>query len=440
MSTRTDRARSGFRPVGSLRLPAHRESSATLAGAYPFLAAPPPNAGVPIGTDTLTGSVFAFDPWTLYAAGVLTNPNVLLAGVIGQGKSALAKSLAIRSIAAGRAVYVPGDPKGEWAAVAHAVGGRVLTLGPGQRDRLNPLDTPAGADPAVARAGQLALLGTLAETAVDRALAPVEHTLISTALTATAAAGGVPTMRGLVDRLANPDPRVARELRWTAGEYEQASRDLTHGLRRLVVGDLGGMFDGPTTVALDPQAPMVVLDLSRLGSHDQGLTLAMACGSAWLDTAVRAGDQKRWIIYDEAWRILSSLPLLRRMQSQWKLSRAHGIANLIVLHRLSDLDATGAAGSQTRAVAEGLFADCSTRVIYRQESDQVGPTTTSLGLTAPERAIITALPRGTGLWKLPRTSHVVAHQLHPAEVDVVDTDRAMRDTPPPPVAGDGGPA
>ena len=61
------------------------------------------------------------------------------------------------------------------------------------------------------------------------------------------------------------------------------------------------------------------------------------------------------------------------MQSQWKLSRAHGIANLIVLHRLSDLDATGAAGSQTRAVAEGLLADCSTRVIYRQESDQTRP-------------------------------------------------------------------
>ena len=112
MSTRTDPARSGFRPVGRLRLPAHRESSATLAGAYPFLAAPAPNTGVPIGTDTLTGSVFAFDPWTLYAAGVLTNPNVLLAGVIGQGKSALAKSLAIRSIAAGRRGLRARGPQG----------------------------------------------------------------------------------------------------------------------------------------------------------------------------------------------------------------------------------------------------------------------------------------------------------------------------------------
>ena len=86
----------------ALRLPAHRASSATLAGAYPFLVAPSCSVGVLVGTDALTGEPFCFDPWDLYAAGLLTNPNVLLAGVIGQGKSALAKPLALRSIAAGR--------------------------------------------------------------------------------------------------------------------------------------------------------------------------------------------------------------------------------------------------------------------------------------------------------------------------------------------------
>ena len=123
-----------------LRLPSHRASSATLAGVYPFLASTPLDRGVYVGTDAFTGSAFCFDPWTLYAEGVLTNPNMLLAGVIGQGKSALAKSLAVRSIAAGRRVYVPGDPKGEWAPVAEAVGGRVIALGHGLATRLNPLD------------------------------------------------------------------------------------------------------------------------------------------------------------------------------------------------------------------------------------------------------------------------------------------------------------
>ena len=78
---------------------------------------------------------------------MLTNPNALLAGVIGTGKSALAKSLATRSLAFGIRVYVPGDPKGEWTAVTRAVGGTAITLGQGQPTRLNPLDEgrrPAG--------------------------------------------------------------------------------------------------------------------------------------------------------------------------------------------------------------------------------------------------------------------------------------------------------
>ena len=128
---------------------------------------------------------------------------------------------------------------------------------------------------------------------------------------------------------------------------------------------------------------------------------------------------------------MGPLPLVRRMQAQWKLSRALGVANLLVLHRLSDLDAAGGAGSEIRAVADGLLADCATRIIYRQETDQLGPTATALGLTGPERELLPALPRGTGLWKLPGgRAHVVHHRLHPLEAAVVDTDTAMRGTRP----------
>lgn len=47
--------------AGRLHLPPHRASSATLAGAYPFLTVPLPAHGVPIGDDALTGAAFAFD-------------------------------------------------------------------------------------------------------------------------------------------------------------------------------------------------------------------------------------------------------------------------------------------------------------------------------------------------------------------------------------------
>lgn len=402
-----------------LRLSAHRASSSTLAGAYPFLIPPACSTGVPVGTDALTGEPFCFDPWDLYAAGVLTNPNVVLAGVIGQGKSALAKTLALRSIGAGRRVYVPGDPKGEWAPVAGAVGGVVVRLGPGLPTRLNPLDMPA-ADARVVHAQRLRLLGALAATALHRDLTAAEHTTLDTALATAASTDRTVTIPDVVDALhcrAEGAPAI----------------DLEHGLRRLVRGELAGLFDGPSTHHLDPAAPMVVLDLSALGGDDHALELAMTCAAGWLDAALTTTvpTVHRWVVYDEAWRLLRSVPLIRRLQSQWKLSRAYGIANLMVLHRLSDLDAVGAAGSEARSLAEGLLADCSTRIVYRQEADQVPAAARALGLTRPERDLLPALPRGVGLWKLPGRSHVVRHVLHPDEVAVVDTDAAMRGTPSP---------
>ncbi|MCA0328463.1 MAG: ATP-binding protein [Actinobacteria bacterium] len=385
--------------------------------------------------DALTGGPFCFDPWALYAAGTLTNPNVLLAGVIGQGKSALAKSLAVRSIAAGRRVYVPGDPKGEWAPVARAVGGKVLALGPGLVTRLNPLEPgPASsADEAdrrsIVRARRLRLLSAISETTLRRDLRPVEHGALDAAVTLIEHHDN-PTIPAVVDALGEPDHNAAAADRTSPAERAADGRDLVHALRRLVRGDLAGMFDGPSTDHLDPAAPMVVLDLSALGSDENALAVAMTCASSWLEAALthEAGGY-RWIIYDEAWRLLRSVALMRRMQAQWKLSRAYGIANLLVVHRLSDLDAVGAVGSEARGIADGLLADCSTRVIYRQESDQLGTTAASLGLTRTERDLLPALPRGTGLWTFSGRSHLVRHRLHVDELAAFDTDAAMREMP-----------
>ncbi|MCZ3390018.1 MAG: ATP-binding protein [Actinomycetia bacterium] len=416
------------------RLPAHRASSATLAGAYPFLVPAPSDTGVYVGTDALTGGPFCFDPWSLYTAGVLTNPNVLLAGVIGQGKSALAKSLAVRSIAAGRRVYVPGDPKGEWAAVADAVGGTVVSLGHGMTTRLNPLDPgppprdhESSAWGSLVRGRRLRLLSAVVELTLGRELRPVEHDALDAALTVVEQMSA-PTIPDVVRSLTDPDQVAATADGTTVAERALDGRDLAHALRRLVRGDLAGMFDGPSSERLDASAPMVVLDLSRVGSDDSALALAMTCASSWLEAALTSdtGGQ-RWVVYDEAWRLLRSVPLVRRMQAQWKLSRSYGIANLLVIHRLSDLDAVGAAGSEARAIADGLLADCSTRVVYRQETDQLIGTGDALGLTTTERELLPALPRGTGLWKISGRSYIVRHQLHVDELAVFDTDAAMRD-------------
>ena len=119
-----------MRSPGRLRLPRHQDTSATLAGAYPFMAEGGLGSdGVFVGQDLYSGGSFVYDPWVLYARGIITAPNLVLAGIVGSGKSSLAKSLYTRSLPFGRRVYVPGDPKGEHTAVAEAVGGKAIVLG-----------------------------------------------------------------------------------------------------------------------------------------------------------------------------------------------------------------------------------------------------------------------------------------------------------------------
>ncbi|MCL2464722.1 MAG: ATP-binding protein, partial [Micrococcales bacterium] len=136
-----DTGPAALRIPGQLRLPQHQDTTATLAGAYPFLAEGGLGSeGVFVGQDMFGGSSFVYDPWVLYRNGVITAPNIVLAGIVGSGKSSLAKSLYTRSMAFGRRVYVPGDPKGEHTPVAEAVGGMAIRLGHGLPARLNPLD------------------------------------------------------------------------------------------------------------------------------------------------------------------------------------------------------------------------------------------------------------------------------------------------------------
>ncbi|GGL34523.1 ATP-binding protein [Streptomyces anthocyanicus] len=423
-----------------LTLPAHRMTTAVAAGAYPFLAEGGFGAeGIYIGRDLHAEASFVFDPFALYGkVDGFTNPNVLLAGVIGQGKSALAKSVALRSVAFGYRIYVPCDPKGEWTPVARALGGMSVALGPGLPGRLNPLDAaprPAGV-PAADWAGEirkrrLLLLGSLARTVLGRDLLPMEHTALDVALDATvthaATVGRTPLLGDIAATLNNPD-QLDEAAGMMAGRLGDAARDLAHAMRRLVHGDLAGMFDAPSTVTFDPTAPILTIDLSRLGGSgdDTALVLAMTCASAWMESALSdPTGGRRWIVYDEAWRLMRHVGLLQRMQAQWKLSRGLGIANLMVIHRLSDLLTAGDAGSQGRALAEGLLADCSTRIIYRQETDQLHAAASLLGLTSVEMDAIAHLNRGRGLWKVAGRSFIVQHLLHSHELALFDTDARM---------------
>ena len=296
-------------------------------------------------------------------------------------------------------------------------------------NRVNPLDEgirPAASDD-IQWAAQVTsrrrdLLGALAETVLDRRLTPLEHTAIDVALAESVRIADVPVLPMVVDRLLTPDPTTD-----TDGRLTEDGRLVGHALRRLVAGDLAGLFDGPSTVRFDPSLPMISLDLSRVTENATLISVLMTCASAWMESALLdpAGGQ-RWVVYDEAWRLMSHPALLRRMDAHWRLARHYGIANMLIFHKLSDLDNVGDQGSAMRALASSLLANAETRVVYRQESDQLGTTAAALGLTGTEQSLLPTLGTGQGLWRIKHRSFVVQHQLHPAELQLFDTTGRMK--------------
>lgn len=125
-----------------------------------------------------------------------------------------------------------------------------------------------------------------------------------------------------------------------------------HALRRLVAGDLQGLFDGPSTVRFDPTfADDLPGSVPRRGELDL-ISVLMTCSSAWMESALLdPNGGQRWVVYDEAWRLMSDPSLFaRRMDTHWRLARHYGIANLLIFHKLTDLENVGDQGSAMQAL------------------------------------------------------------------------------------------
>src|SRR5580698_985258 len=166
--------------------PAHETTTRHLGAAYPFATEPGLGTdGILVGRD-LIGGAFVYDPFKLYRAGFLTNPNMVVIGQIGRGKSAFVKSYLWRQAAFGRRAWVV-DPKGEYGPLAKAWGVKPLALRPGGSLRLNPLDAPATEEEPERRRAEL--LCSLASASLGRILNPSERTAVELAVDSVSVPG-----------------------------------------------------------------------------------------------------------------------------------------------------------------------------------------------------------------------------------------------------------
>lgn len=420
--------------MSGLRLIRHRTTTAQACVLYPGVA-PERDHGTSacLGTDGIGGGPFRFDPFDRYAAGTLTNPNLLVLGQPGTGKSASLKTMLHRWVGLRRPDQPPRwvavcDPKGEYEGLAEALGLEVVRLHPGGTVRLNPLD-PGSSDQEHVPQRRTTLLAALLTTILHRELTPVEDAALGWAVDELPTAGErpSPTLADVAGLLASPTARMADRAGMTADVLARSVEAARFGLGKLLDRDLRGMFDGISTVLQDRTGRGIVLDLSAVHHDRDALALVMVAATAWIQARLAAKDGVQRIqVVDEAWALLGTPSAVRHLQASWKLCRDYGVANVAIAHRTSDLRAQADDGTAVAKVAAGLLADTETRVLFRQAPDQVAETKSLLGLSDAEAELLPHLARGRALWKTGGGAAALAqHAVTSSEWRFCATDAAL---------------
>jgi len=399
-------------------IPPHQATSQHIAGIYPFVADTGLGHRGPIlGVDLNADALWHFSPWEAYVdqseRGTFST-NILVLGAYRGGKSATVKTLVTRSIAFGHQVVVPSDPKGEWVTVAEAIpGGRVIRLGDGTGTRLNPLDRGprrTGASDEqheqMVHQRRIGTLIALIEMTLGNKLTAVEHAAILDALDRSiAATDDRPTLRSIYGELGE-----------LAGESDAAFHAADGAvqprfvLRRFVEGDLSGLFEDESTVQFDQDAPIVVTDTSELFARgDLAAQLTQVCSTAWIQAVIsdRAAHRTRYVVREEGWRDMTSLSSLQMFQQWLKLSRHYGISNIVILHKMGDLDAVGDEGSLERSLAYSIVGDIENKFIFRVNHQEQQALRTRLNLPAPHVEMARQLRRGEFLAYVGQYSYLV---------------------------------
>jgi type IV secretory pathway VirB4 component len=383
-----------FEPLAGLEstLPTGRDAlavsrpldGAALATMYPFGA---PTLRMPegiwYGRNLQNNTLVVVDP---FHRG-FTNYNSCIIAASGAGKSVAAKVEILRGLALGlRFVVIDPGESGEYVRLAQAVGGQVVRLSAGSRDRINPLDLPR-----VTGDEEYDVLGEHVRS-VQRLLdllvagegvrvGPAEASRLETALFACYQRAGITRDRSTHTKPAPTLPDLSAVLVESGDPFGLAER-----LVRYCTGALSGLFSGRTTVSLD--ADLTVFDLRGLEDDDlRAAMMHVVTQHTW--SSVLGAPHPRRLIVDEAHLICKRAAAGQFLEALAKRARKHWLGVTAITQDPVDFLET--------AAGRALLINSSMALLLRNEELALEALGRWMTLSPAERTYLQGCPVGRGL-------------------------------------------
>ncbi|MET8129895.1 hypothetical protein ABZV67_38520 [Streptomyces sp. NPDC005065] len=362
--------------------------------------------GIPIGKSLLDGRPFHLSP-VLTETSLLPSTSSLALGGLGSGKSTTGKIRMRREVLHHdhQAVVIDSfgeDNTGEWGALTHSLGGRVIEAG---AFTLNPC---SGQLPPEVREQ---LIRSLILAVEPGALTPQATHALQHALNHPKAT----SLNGLVDALARPE-----DGRWLAAKLTDWGEGAAIALSRYTEGSLRGIFDGQDASLPPTDLPIISFDFTGLDRNSPAIPSLMAAVSCWAEhvwlrqsTAVH-----RHLVIEEAWQILLSPATSELIQRLLKHSRKAALSLDVIMHTLSDLG---------DGKAQDLARLCEIAHVGRLGPEEAAAVGILLGLPRWAVDTIPTLGPGQAVWKIgPDYVDIIQTVLTEDEMELTDTSARRR--------------
>ena len=371
--------------------------TSSLARLFPF--SPPDldtRSGTLYGIDMRACAPVVYDPWD----GTHLNANTAVLARSGSGKSFATKLGVLRGLCRGVTAYVI-DPEGEYADMARAAGGRVLSPGvPGQG--MNPFVIDKGdSEELLQRIGSLR---RLIEVMVGERLSAERRAALDHAL---------------AGYYAQPRERTGfRDFYDYLQGDEAGGGDMARLLRPFATGSLRNLLSDEGDDLLSNEALVTVFDL-RLLEPELRPAAAMVCTeTVW---AAAAQDPKpRLLVVDEVWSIMQHPEGAAFMVSMAKRARKHRLGLQFITQDVQDLLSEDTSRTITGHSGRALLQNAAFKLLLQQDAAAISTVGDAFDLPEDLQRWLLSCPRGDGLLLAKGHRFPVRIEATPEETAVVE--------------------
>ncbi len=356
-----------------------RMNTEPLSSIFPFISSDlSSNEGILYGVNMHNKSLVLFDRFSL------ENPNQVVFGTSGSGKSYLVKLQTIRTLMAGTDVIII-DPENEYKTLAEAVGGKFYNISLGSENQINPLDMPkpdADEDPEDVIRTNIINLVALIKIMLG-GLSGEEDALIDQALKETYAAK---------DITPETDPNTWDEKIPLLSDFEQileameGTNSLLVRLRKFTRGTYSDFFNKPSNVSTDNN--LTVFGIRDL--EDELRPMAMFIIMRFIWKTMTSKIKRRVLVVDEAWWMMQSEEGASFLFGLVKRSRKYGLGVTTITQDVADF--------MKSEFGQPIITNSALRFLLKQSSAVIGMVQETFNLTDEEKYILLEGEVGEGIF------------------------------------------